>query len=282
MANEVTLNTLERKELEKQEKVILKGMQTFVEVGSALSTIRDKKLYREEYKTFEQYCSKKWGFQRRRAYQLIEEATVTQNVQDLAQKPPVNSEQARPLAQLPDEQQGEAWQEAQREAGTDQPTGKQVAEVVDRRLGKSGNGKKKSGSDAQPTGDYQPESGGDGGGQGESEPEPRRDKAGQPVPQALESVFEAADRWRRIATDLTKTCKQLQSEAQDGQPHATAIEVGKLKTNLTGAAQALRRAAPYAVCSECRGKGCENCDGDGWLTQQAYKRDVKDAEAAAG
>lgn len=43
----------------------------FVEIGLALATIRDRRLYRAEFRTFEEYCRERWGFSRRRAYQLI-------------------------------------------------------------------------------------------------------------------------------------------------------------------------------------------------------------------
>ena len=39
--------------LTQQETIIEKGLSTFVEVGKALTIIRDNKLYREEYETFE-------------------------------------------------------------------------------------------------------------------------------------------------------------------------------------------------------------------------------------
>jgi hypothetical protein len=38
------------------ETVIEKGFQTFIEVGIVLLEIRDKRLYRQSYETFEDYC----------------------------------------------------------------------------------------------------------------------------------------------------------------------------------------------------------------------------------
>jgi hypothetical protein len=48
----------------------------FVEIGLALATIRQRRLYRLEFATFEEYCRARWGFSRRRAYQLIASARV--------------------------------------------------------------------------------------------------------------------------------------------------------------------------------------------------------------
>jgi hypothetical protein len=47
------------------ERVIERGLQSFVEVGKALADIRDGKLYRcQGDATFEDYCQQRWGFSR--------------------------------------------------------------------------------------------------------------------------------------------------------------------------------------------------------------------------
>ncbi len=53
------------------ERVIERGLNTFVEVGAALLEIRDGRLYKNDYSTFEDYCRERWGFTRMRATQLI-------------------------------------------------------------------------------------------------------------------------------------------------------------------------------------------------------------------
>lgn len=68
----------EASQLAKCEKAIEKGLGTFVEVGQALLDIRDGKLYRASYKTFESYCKERWDISRPRAYQLIEGAKTVQ------------------------------------------------------------------------------------------------------------------------------------------------------------------------------------------------------------
>jgi hypothetical protein len=76
MPNDLT--TIDVTNLERCEH---KGRVTFVDVGLALTEIRDKKLYRRDYGTFEAYCQKRWKFSRVRAYQLIRAAKL---VSDLA------------------------------------------------------------------------------------------------------------------------------------------------------------------------------------------------------
>lgn len=58
------------------ESVITRGKAIFLEVGEALREIRDTKLYKAEYKTFETYCTGKWGFARQHAYRLINVAEI--------------------------------------------------------------------------------------------------------------------------------------------------------------------------------------------------------------
>ena len=44
------------------EGIIERGMQTFVEVGAALRLIREGRLYRTDFGTFEDYCQERWGW----------------------------------------------------------------------------------------------------------------------------------------------------------------------------------------------------------------------------
>ena len=65
-----TITTLEIAELQRCEETIQRGLHTFVEVGNALLTIRDKRLYQEQWATFEDYCRERWGMVRRQADRL--------------------------------------------------------------------------------------------------------------------------------------------------------------------------------------------------------------------
>lgn len=112
------------------ERKIETGMTTFVEVGNALMEIRDSRLYRVEYKTFEAYCRDKWEMSRPRVYQLISAAQATLRLSTAVDVKPSNERQARPLTALPPEQQPQAWERAVEIAEGDQPTARQVEEAV--------------------------------------------------------------------------------------------------------------------------------------------------------
>ena len=94
------------------EAIIERGLKTFVEVGNALLAIREGKLYRQKYayKTFDEYCQKRWGFVRRQADRLISAAEVIDNLRPVGLISPQTERQARPLTQLEPEQQREVWQ----------------------------------------------------------------------------------------------------------------------------------------------------------------------------
>lgn len=66
--------------LEQLERVIERGLATFIEVGEALLEIRDSRLYRETHGTFEDYCRERWGFSRSRASRLISASEVVRLV----------------------------------------------------------------------------------------------------------------------------------------------------------------------------------------------------------
>ena len=113
------------------EAVIERGRETFVKVGLALSEIRDRRLYRTEYDTFEGYCRVRWRFSRVQAHRLIEAANV---VKMLPVGNTVTSErQARELARAPEGDRVEVLRQAI-EAGDGKVTAELIREIVDRRV----------------------------------------------------------------------------------------------------------------------------------------------------
>jgi hypothetical protein len=58
------------------EKTIEAGKQTFVDVGLALTQIRNDRLYRATHGSFQCYCEERWNFSRVQAHRLIDAANV--------------------------------------------------------------------------------------------------------------------------------------------------------------------------------------------------------------
>lgn len=115
---EKPLSKREIKRLEGFEEVIKVNFKGFVAVGNALAAIRDERLYRDRFSTFERYCKELWDVCESRAYQLIDSARVIENLHncgdfdesDPQHLLPVNEAQARELASLDPEEQRQVWQ----------------------------------------------------------------------------------------------------------------------------------------------------------------------------
>jgi len=136
------LTKIEKAELETLEGVITREMGSFIAVGKALVTIRDKRLYREDFKTFKDYCNEKWGMSKTHANRLITGSQVAVNLTPIGalcapcEIQPTSEYQTRPLAALEPDQQREVWKEAVENAPAGKvPTHEQVKALVDELVG---------------------------------------------------------------------------------------------------------------------------------------------------
>lgn len=116
------LNTIELDRLSLCESVIEKGLNTFVEVGNALFEIRNNKLYRDKFTTFESYCRDRWNLKRQRAYELMDAAAVVNTLSEISDKNeqdsqvsiivPTKESHAAALSKVPEEFRSEVWEKA--------------------------------------------------------------------------------------------------------------------------------------------------------------------------
>lgn len=149
------LSAEEQAELERLEKVIRSGWKTFLEVGEALITVSEKRLYRDKYLNFETYCHQELGLSRPYAYTLMDSAEVHQqlsSIEDIEVKP-ANEAQCRELIRVPQEKRVEAWKMAVDAAGEKPLTAKiihaAVAKFKPKSAKKSNAAKKKGGLDVK-------------------------------------------------------------------------------------------------------------------------------------
>ncbi len=85
-------------ELEKLERKVREGLQSFVDVGRALTQIRERHGYAVRgYKTFEEYCEKEFGFTERHGLRMIMAADTAQKVEKAVGVAPRNEASARVL-----------------------------------------------------------------------------------------------------------------------------------------------------------------------------------------
>jgi len=149
----------EQKQLEDCEAVIGAGWDNFVKVGQALAIIRDQELYRQSFKTFEEYCARKWQYAKAHVYRLIgaaETMRILSPIGDKAASPadnlspigdmllPANEAQLRPLLGLKPQDVKTAWTDAVKAARGRRVTAKlvqaaasQFASAVSRRAAAS-------------------------------------------------------------------------------------------------------------------------------------------------
>ncbi len=138
----VQLEELTEEEEQERHRLELKVELAFYEAGTALRKLRDGRFYRSTHRTFEDYCSDRFGFSRRHPYRLIDAATVIDNLcPNGTQKSfkvsdkqilPNSERQVRDLVNLFPEQQREIWQQAITEAKGKIPSGRIVKGIVER------------------------------------------------------------------------------------------------------------------------------------------------------
>ena len=130
------LTEIEKTEFETLEGIIERSAKSFVDVGNALLTIRDRGLFREGHKTFNDYCKAKWGMGKAYANRLIVGSQVAENLAPHGARltpceiQPIYEYQVRPLVILDPGQQCEIWEEAVRTADGKVVTFKQVKALV--------------------------------------------------------------------------------------------------------------------------------------------------------
>ncbi|MDH5297647.1 MAG: hypothetical protein OEV91_01355 [Desulfobulbaceae bacterium] len=136
------LSAGERQRLNALTEVVIANFKAFVIVGQALAEIRDRQLYREEFRTFELYCKQVFDIAKGTAYRYIAAAEVVENVSNWRQNDgdvidllPVNEAQVRPLTKLQPAQQVQVWQFAVKTAKGGHVTASHVDRAVKKFLG---------------------------------------------------------------------------------------------------------------------------------------------------
>lgn len=136
------LDELSEDEERERHRLELRVERAFYEAGQALVELRDRRLYRNSHKNFEEYCKDRFGFGRAHSYRLIDAVAVVDNLspnrRQKASSPiqrqilPTKLEQVRPLCALAPDEQRQIWQEAIVAAGGKVPSGRVVKGIVER------------------------------------------------------------------------------------------------------------------------------------------------------
>lgn len=124
------LTDAERGELARREAAVKAG---FTAAAENLAYIRDHRLYREGFATFEAYLSARWNIGRAQGYRLVEHATTLRALAAPCGPPlplPTAERQTRPLKKLPLPVRREAYAAAVEMAGGKTPSGPLVDAAV--------------------------------------------------------------------------------------------------------------------------------------------------------
>ena len=130
------LNCEERIRLAQLETLIQGSLEKFLLAGRALLEIKTRRLYRQEYSTFQDYCMKRWAISERRGLDLVRSTAVAENLLagpagpsgDAPLPPDLSENVMRPLAKLPPQLQVECWRLASHL--TEKPTHFVVSRIV--------------------------------------------------------------------------------------------------------------------------------------------------------
>jgi hypothetical protein len=132
----IPLSALERQRKEELEAIVAHGLAEFLRVGSALAELRNRRLYRTEFGTFEAYVQQRFGLHRGAVDGVIRSAQTAQVLLDAGIQLPSTTTAAvlRPICGLPGEElKAACWQLAESlapECGPTQPLVSRLCRVV--------------------------------------------------------------------------------------------------------------------------------------------------------
>lgn len=90
-----SLSASDRADLGRLERVIDRAQESFRDLVFALREIHQRKLFKSEFFSWNDYCLKRWGFTRRYAAYLIQAARLIEECEAEGTTPPANQNQAR-------------------------------------------------------------------------------------------------------------------------------------------------------------------------------------------
>lgn len=124
------------RELASQEARIAAGLSAFVEVGDALLKIKEAKLYRQNYPSWETYLQNRWGMSDSQSTRLISASQICREIAGAGVTPPAIESHARELRSVPEGERAKVWAEITTEIPVDELTAEQIAEHVSAKVRK--------------------------------------------------------------------------------------------------------------------------------------------------
>ncbi len=249
----MVMSIRESQRLAELEKVIAKGQKTFVEVGLALVEIRDLRLFKGEYSSFNEYCQKRWGWEQRYTRYVIAGAEAVKSLPEGTRTLVNHETTARELAKAAPEQRAGVVQTIVAE-------GKPVtAREVRRHL---------------PPPPKQP-SGAQGTAGPALPPPPSRvlDATGWPIPTQLIPLWHRAGEVQDLLTALSRVKGALRAAQENKDLLFAEVNFSSALSQLDQAWYDIKTAKPFAVCPTCQGQlpdKCTLCKGRGLISEHRW------------
>jgi hypothetical protein len=136
IADSIGLTTQEKSRLAELEGIVETHLEAFLAVGRALAEIRSRRLYRQDFATWQDYCARRWGFSYSHANELVRSTETAEGLLascagpqgDSPLPPDLSPDALRPLQKLDAPLQSAVWRLASRV--TEHPTHHVVSKIV--------------------------------------------------------------------------------------------------------------------------------------------------------
>ena len=248
-------------------KQISEGLQTCFDTGLALTEIRDSKLYREDFNTFDEFCRQTYQFGKAYAYRLIGSSEIKQDIESrspTAAKLITNEQQARALAEVPPGDQVKLLKDLARDGGV------VTADAIRAKTGSTFNDTPTTiDRNVSPVGDKSKK----------QSPE-ELDKEGWPIPTVALDAWHRAETESKIALAAVSKLRTALKDAEETKDVIyAAFRFQENIAHLTSVFNNLKQVVPHGVCTACQGKladHCEECKGRGFVSGLEYQMYSKD------
>jgi hypothetical protein len=136
IADSIGLTTQEKSHLAELEGIVETHLEAFLAVGRALAEIRSRRLYRQDFATWEDYCMRRWSISYGRANDLIRSTEVAEHLLSGPAAPggdaplpdDLSTETLKSLHKLEPPLQSACWRLATRI--TSRPTARVISRIV--------------------------------------------------------------------------------------------------------------------------------------------------------
>lgn len=236
IADKLTLK--EKSQLIKSERVIGKNINGAVEAWIELERVRDLRLYREKFTSFDEYCQKRWGMQRRYADMLISSARVAKSLTLKVRTIVLKPGQLREVAKVPEARREEVIIEASKSGAVTAKSITAASKAIEKR----------------------------------DDTAPVLDKIGRKVPDKARPMWDRAPEVLEMMKSLSEIKCTIDKAQEAGDPLFVEID-NSLIADLNMCREYVSYALPFTVCPTCNGQRpdtCTLCRGRGVISKEMW------------